>query len=106
MHRAKIAQPRVRMEERQRRPGSNARNPRKERENRKSNRKEKNHLTHTGLLMEGLLWCYMHSSVAMITLLTTSISRSGKPLRAPMPRFTDTLDAEAVRLLKSLNASQ
>src|SRR5258708_6600680 len=29
----------------------------------------------------------MHSSVAMITLLTTSISRSGKPLRAPMPRL-------------------
>jgi len=29
----------------------------------------------------------LHSSVAMITLLTTSISRSDKPLRAPMPRF-------------------
>src|SRR5580704_16324578 len=32
--------------------------------------------------LSGFLWCYMHSSVAMITLLTTSISRSGKPLRA------------------------
>jgi hypothetical protein len=30
----------------------------------------------------------MHSSVAMIALLTISISRSGKPLRAPMPRFS------------------
>jgi len=28
----------------------------------------------------------MHSSVAMITLLTISISRSSKPLRAPMPK--------------------
>jgi hypothetical protein len=50
----------------------------------------------------------MHSSVAMITLLTTSISRSGKPLRAPMPRFhMIRSDAEAVVVyLKSLNASQ
>src|SRR6266403_4606222 len=55
MHRAKIAQPRVRMEGwRQRRPGSNARNPRGGRENRKSKQKKrKTHLTHTGLLMEG-----------------------------------------------------
>jgi hypothetical protein len=46
MHRAKIAQPRVRMEGwRQRRPGSNGRNPQEE--------KRKTHLTHTGLLMEG-----------------------------------------------------
>jgi hypothetical protein len=44
----------------------------------------------------------------MITLLTTSISRSGKPLRAPMPRFhMIRSDAEAVvTYLKSLNASQ
>ena len=57
---------------------------------------------------QGLLWCYMHSSVAMITLLTTSISRSGKPLRAPMTRFhMIRSDAEAVvTYLKSLNASQ
>jgi hypothetical protein len=41
----------------------------------------------------------MHSSVAMITLLTTSISQSGK--HSPRP------DAEAVvAYLKSLNASQ
>ncbi len=57
---------------------------------------------------QGLLWCYMHSSVAMVTLLTTSISRSGKPLRASMPRFhMIRSDAEAVvTYLKSLNASQ
>jgi len=50
----------------------------------------------------------MHSSVAMITLLTTSISRSGKPFRASMPRFhMIRSDAEAVvAYLKSLNASQ
>jgi hypothetical protein len=41
-------------------------------------------LNHRPRPYQGLLWCYMHSSVAMITLLTTSISRSGKPLRAPM----------------------
>jgi hypothetical protein len=35
---------------RQRRPGSNARNPQKEKEN----RKRKTLLTHTGLLMEGV----------------------------------------------------
>jgi hypothetical protein len=41
MHRAKIAQPRVRMEGwRQRRPGSNARNPQEGRANRKSKQKE------------------------------------------------------------------
>jgi len=52
--------------------------------------------------------CYMHSSVAMITLLTTSISRSGKPLRAPMPQFHMTRpDAEAiVAYLSHLTASQ
>ncbi len=46
--------------------------------------------------------------VAMITLPTTSISRSGKPLRAPMPRFhMIRSDAEVVvTYLKSLNASQ
>ena len=50
MHRAKTAQPRVRMEGwRQRRPGSNGRNPQKGKE-----KKEKKHLTHTGLLMEGI----------------------------------------------------
>src|SRR5258708_39842828 len=27
----------------------------------RANRKRKTHLTHTGLLMEGALWCYMHS---------------------------------------------
>ena len=44
----------------------------------------------------------------MITLLTTSISRSGKPLRAPMPQIhMIRSDAEAVvAYLKSLNASQ
>jgi hypothetical protein len=43
----------------------------------------------------------------MITLLTTSISRSGKPLRASMPQFHMTRsDAEAVVAYpKSLNAS-
>ena len=51
MHRAKTAQPRVRMEGwRQRRPGSNGRNPQKGKE-----KKEKTHLTHTGLLMEGTI---------------------------------------------------
>jgi len=56
----------------------------------------------------GLLWCYMRSSVAMITLLTTSISRSAKPLRAPMPRFhMIRSDSEAVvAYLTSLSASQ
>lgn len=41
----------------------------------------------------------------MITLLTTGISDSGKPLRSPMPRFHMTrADAEAVlAYLKSLN---
>ena len=64
-------------------------------------------LNHRPRPYQGLLWCYMHSSVAMITLLTTSISRSGKPLRAPMPQFHMTRsDAEAVvAYLKSLNAS-
>lgn len=44
----------------------------------------------------------------IITLLTTSISRSGKPPRPPMPRFHMTrADAEAVVVyLKSLNTSQ
>ncbi len=44
----------------------------------------------------------------MITLLTTSISRSGKPLRPPVPRFQMIgSDAESVvAYLKSLNASQ
>ncbi len=65
-------------------------------------------LNHRPRPYQGLLWCYMHSSVAMITLLTTSLSRSGKPLRAPMPQFHMTRsDAEAVvAYLKSLNASQ
>ncbi len=48
MHRATIAQPRVRMEGwRQRRPGSNGRKKKGKR------KKTKTHLTHTGLLMEG-----------------------------------------------------
>src|ERR1700674_783215 len=52
MHRAKIAQPRVRMEGwRQGRPGSNARNPQ---EGKRKQKKTKTHLTHTGLLMEGV----------------------------------------------------
>ncbi len=44
----------------------------------------------------------------MIILLTTSISRSGKPLRAPMPQFyLIRSDAEAVvAYLKSLKTSQ
>jgi mono/diheme cytochrome c family protein len=48
------------------------------------------------------------SDAEMITLLTTSVSRSGQPLRAPMPRFHMTrTDAEAVvAYLKSLNSSQ
>ena len=48
------------------------------------------------------------SDAEMITLLTTSVSRSGRPLRAPMPRFRMTrADAEAVvAYLKSLNLSQ
>lgn len=48
------------------------------------------------------------SDAEMITLLTTSISRSGRPLRAPMPGFHMTrADAEAVvAYLKSLSASQ
>jgi hypothetical protein len=50
----------------------------------------------------------MHSTVAMIMLLTPSISQSGKPFRAPMPRFhLIRSDAEAVvAYLKSLNASK
>jgi hypothetical protein len=60
MHRAKIAQPRVRMEGwRQRRPDSNARNSQKGRVNRKKKhpyreRRRKTSLTLTGLLMEGV----------------------------------------------------
>jgi len=82
---------------------------RKERENRKSKQKKrKTHLTHTAFSWKGLLWCYMHSSVAMITLLTTSISRSGK--LSPRPDASashDTLRCRSSRgLLKSLNASQ
>jgi mono/diheme cytochrome c family protein len=48
------------------------------------------------------------SDAEMITLLTTSVSRSGKALRSPMPRFRMTrADAEAVvAYLKSLNPSQ
>jgi mono/diheme cytochrome c family protein len=48
------------------------------------------------------------SDAEMITLLTTSVSRSGQPLRAPMPRFHMTrADAEAVvAYLKALNPSQ
>ena len=48
------------------------------------------------------------SEAEMITLLTTSVSRSGQPLRAPMPRFRMTrADAEAVvAYLKSLGPSQ
>jgi mono/diheme cytochrome c family protein len=48
------------------------------------------------------------SDAEMITLLTTSVSRSGQPLRAPMPRFRMTrADADAVvAYLKSLNPSQ
>jgi hypothetical protein len=62
----------------------------------------------TSPLSGAFMVLYMHSSVAMITVLTTSISRSGKPLRAPMPRFhMIRSDAEAVvTYLKSLNASQ
>src|SRR6266576_5540373 len=46
---------------------------------------------------QGLLWCYMHSSVAVITLLTTSISMS----RFHMIRS----DAEAVvTYMKSLHS--
>jgi hypothetical protein len=59
MHRAKIAQPRVRMEGwRQRRPGSNARNPqegkRKQKEKTSLQERRKTSLTLTGLLMEGV----------------------------------------------------
>jgi mono/diheme cytochrome c family protein len=48
------------------------------------------------------------SDAEMITLLTTSVSRSGRPLRAPMPRFQMTrTDAEAVvAYLKSLSLGQ
>jgi mono/diheme cytochrome c family protein len=48
------------------------------------------------------------SDAEMITLLTTSVSRSGQAPRAPMPRFHMTRrDAEAVvAYLKSLNPSQ
>jgi hypothetical protein len=48
------------------------------------------------------------SDAEMITLLTTSISRSGRPLRAPMPRFLMTRsDAEAVVAdLRSLSSSR
>ena len=48
------------------------------------------------------------SDADMITLLTTSVSRSGQPLRAPMPRFHMTrADAEAVvAYLKSLGDSR
>jgi hypothetical protein len=65
-------------------------------------------LNHRPRPYQGLLWGYMHSTVAMIMLLTPSISQSGKPFRAPMPRFhLIRSDAEAVvAYLKSLNASQ
>jgi mono/diheme cytochrome c family protein len=45
------------------------------------------------------------SDAEMITLLTTSVSRSGRPLRDPMPRFHMTrTDAEAVvAYLKSVS---
>jgi mono/diheme cytochrome c family protein len=45
------------------------------------------------------------SDAEMITLLTTSVSRNGRPLRSPMPSFKMTRpDAEAVvAYLKSLN---
>ena len=48
------------------------------------------------------------SESEMITLLTTGVSRSGRLLRAPMPRFHMTrTDAEAVvAYLKSLNSIQ
>jgi mono/diheme cytochrome c family protein len=48
------------------------------------------------------------SNAEMITLLTTSVSRSGRPLRAPMPSFRMTrTDAEAVvAYLKSLSPGQ
>lgn len=48
------------------------------------------------------------SDAEMITLLTTSVSRSGQPLRAPMPRFHMTRsDAEAVvAYLRSLSSSR
>jgi mono/diheme cytochrome c family protein len=48
------------------------------------------------------------SSAEMITLLTTSVSRSGRPLRAPMPSFRMTRpDAEAVvAYLRSLSRGQ
>jgi mono/diheme cytochrome c family protein len=48
------------------------------------------------------------SDAQMITLLTTAVSRSGQPLRAPMPSFHMTrADAEAVvAYLRSLNRSQ
>jgi mono/diheme cytochrome c family protein len=48
------------------------------------------------------------SDAQIITLLTTSISRTGQPPRAPMPRFHMTrADAEAVlAYLKSLNPRQ
>jgi mono/diheme cytochrome c family protein len=48
------------------------------------------------------------SDAEIITLLTTSVARSGQPPRPPMPRFHMTrADAEAVvAYLKSLNVSQ
>jgi hypothetical protein len=68
MHRAKIAQPRVRMEGwRQRRPGSNAkestgRKEKTERKNILTRKKRKTSLTLTGLLMEGFDWISLTSS--------------------------------------------
>ena len=59
MHRAKIAQPRVRMEGwRQRRPGSGAGTHREEEKNKNilTRKKEKTYLTLTGLLMEGVMF--------------------------------------------------
>ena len=60
----------------------------------------------TGQLMEGAFMVLYAQYVAMITLPTTSISRSGKPLRAPMPRFhMIRSDAEVVvTYLKSLKS--
>jgi mono/diheme cytochrome c family protein len=48
------------------------------------------------------------SNAEMITLLTTSVSRTGRPLRAPMPSFRMTrTDAEAVvAYVKSLSPGQ
>ena len=65
-------------------------------------------LNHRPRPYQGLLWCYMHSSVAMITTADDLNLAKRQASPRPMPRFhMIRSDAEAVvAYLKSLDASQ